>query len=79
MGLLETTARDGMARGLLAFHDSAGDPMMVTLTATGIFGVGEGTDAEGYTSCMLIFRWVVISFAFSFFTSVGKSTVEHGI
>jgi hypothetical protein len=58
MGLLETTARDGTACDLLAFHDSEGDPMMVSLTAIGIFGVGEGTNAEGYTSCMLIFRWV---------------------
>ena len=56
IGLLETTARDGTACGLLAFHDSSGDSMMVTLTVTGIFGVGEGDDEDGYTSCMLIFR-----------------------
>ena len=57
VGMLETTARDGTACGLLAFHDSSGDPMMVTLTATGIFGVGEGDEEDGgYYSCMLIFR-----------------------
>jgi hypothetical protein len=72
MGLLETTARDGTACGLLAFHDSAGDPMMVTLSATGIFGVGEGSDAEGYTSCMLIFRCVSISFCVFVFDERGQ-------
>ena len=61
MGILKETELEGSARGLLAFHDAEGDSMMVTLTATGIFGAAEDDDDQGvgdgaYRSAMLVLR-----------------------